>query len=245
MTQTAPSKASASASALASASASASASAIKYDIKKEMPQLYAPKRGQIEHILVPQLSYVSVSGKGSPDDAEFQAAMGALYAVAYPLKFHSKNTLHRDYAVGPAEGLWWADDPAAFVRRDKSQWQWTLLSVLPPWIHESDYAAIQESAIAKALGIAAKDGSTEQERAVARAVQRVQFLTLDEGESLQVLHVGPYADETEILNDMHNNVMPARGLTFNGPHHEIYLGDPRRTAPEKLRIILRQPVKRI
>jgi len=215
----------------------------KFDIKKVMPELYSPKKRTIEHVHVPPLSYVAISGKGSPDSPDFQSAMGALYAIAYPLKFYSKKQLGHDYAVGPAEGLWWADDPAVFAQGDKSQWQWTLLSVLPPWIREDDFKVVQVTALAKATAATAA-GTEDEETGIARAITRAAFLTLDEGECLQVLHVGPYADETAILNTMHNEVMPAEGLTFNGPHHEIYLGDPRRSAPEKLRTILRQPVKK-
>ena len=217
--------------------------AAKFDIKKDMPGLYSPRKGVIEHVLVPQLTYVAISGKGSPDGAEFQTAMGALYAVAYPLKFHSKKTLGRDYTVGPAEGLWWADDPAAFVSGDTSQWQWTLLSVVPPWIHETDFAGVLEAAIKKARAASEADRPEDSGRNLVQALDHVRLLTLTEGECLQVLHIGPYSAEGEILRKMHDELMPAEGLTFNGPHHEIYLGDPRRTAPEKLRTILRQPVR--
>jgi len=216
----------------------------KFDIKKDMPELYSPRKGVIEHVLVPQLSYVAISGKGSPDGAEFQTAMGALYAVAYPLKFHSKNSLGRDYVVGPAEGLWWADDPGAFASGEKSQWQWTLLSVVPQWIHEAEFGLILDAAKKKAAGAAERDGSGTSAGALAllHALENVHLLTLAEGQCLQVLHIGPYSAEAKILSTIHDEVMPAEGLTFNGPHHEIYLGDPRRTAPEKLRTILRQPV---
>ena len=169
----------------------------KYDVKKEFPQLYAPKKGTVEHVLVPQLTYIAISGKGSPDGAEFQAAMGALYSVAYPLKFHSKLDVGRDYAVGPTEGLWWADDPEDFTSGNKSQWQWTLLSVLPPWIRQEDL----DVAVAKAEEHAMKTTAGGAVAGVLEILKRVQLVTLTEGLCLQVLYVGPYAEESRVLTN--------------------------------------------
>ncbi|WP_157002104.1 GyrI-like domain-containing protein [Agromyces laixinhei] len=199
----------------------------KYDVKRELPSYTAP-RGRFEIIEVPELAYCMVDGHGDPNTApEYAAAVAALYAVSYAAKFQSKRELDRDYVVGPLEGLWSADDPAAFVTREKSAWSWTMMIWQPDWLTPELVA----EAIAKAMPKAPAAGL-------------VRFEQLAEGSSVQTLHVGPYDDEGPTLARLHHEFMPEHGLRFNGRHHEVYLGDPRRTAPEKLRTILRQPVAR-
>ncbi|WP_157008171.1 GyrI-like domain-containing protein [Agromyces laixinhei] len=199
----------------------------KYDVKRELPSYTAP-RGRFEIIEVPEHAYCMVDGHGDPNTApEYAAAVAALYAVSYAAKFQSKRELDRDYVVGPLEGLWSADDPAAFVTREKSAWSWTMMIWQPDWLTPELVA----EAIAKAM-------------AKAPAAGLVRFERLAEGSSVQTLHVGPYDDEGPTLARLHHEFMPEHGLRFNGRHHEVYLGDPRRTAPEKLRTILRQPVAR-
>jgi hypothetical protein len=209
----------------------------KYDVKKEFPGLYAPRVKGIHRVLVPELLFICVDGEGSPDGPGFQSGMQALYSLAYALKFRSKTLLDRDFVVGPAEGLWSADDPLAFVTGDTGSWRWTLLSALPPWITQQDFDV--------ALEVAKKKASSSPANAVPvlTSLARAQLLPIAEGLCLQVLHVGPYEAEAEVLTVMHNDVMPRDGLTFNGPHHEIYLSNPGRTSPEKLKTILRQPVR--
>lgn len=120
--------------------------------------------------------------------------------------------------VPPLEGLWWAEDMESFTAaRDKSRWHWRLMLMTPPWI-------------------------TAEQVETAGAVRWEQFA---EGLCVQTLHVGPYDAEGPVLEQMHHEVIPARDLEMTGRHHEIYLGDPRRTDPERLRTILRQPVRRV
>ncbi|GAA1275776.1 GyrI-like domain-containing protein [Saccharothrix xinjiangensis] len=194
----------------------------KVDLKKEL-DCYRARHGVFRVVEVPPLRYLAVDGRGDPNTGpEYADALAALYPVAYKLKFASKRELDRDYVVMPLEGLWWADDMEAFTsRRDKGRWSWTLLILVPDWIPPDLVAAVA---------------------AEAGAADRVALRSLDEGTCVQTLHVGPYDDEGEVLDRMHHRFIPEQGLRLTGRHHEIYLGDPRKVAPERLRTILRQPV---
>lgn len=200
----------------------------KYDVKRARKELYSAPSTDFAVVDVPELWYLAVDGHGDPNTAPaYTEAIEALYSVAYTLKFASKKTLERDFVVGPLEGLWRAADMAAFVARDKGTWHWTMMIVQPDWITQEMVTAAVGAAGAK------KD---------LPALDRVSFITLTEGTSVQILHLGSYDDEAPTLARLHHEYLPAHGLTFNGDHHEIYLSDPRRTAPAKRKTILRQPV---
>lgn len=201
----------------------------KVDLKKTIRAYTAP-RGSFEVIDVPPLRYLMIDGHGDPNTApEYVNAVSALFSVSYGLKFLSKKTLARDYVVMPLEGLWWSDDMAAFTSaRDKSRWSWTMMILVPDWLK----AEHVEHARAGAAG-----------KAPEPALAALRLEELVEGLSVQTLHVGSYDDEAPVLAEMHDRFIPGEGLRMRGLHHEIYLGDPRRTAPEKLRTILRQPVE--
>jgi hypothetical protein len=200
----------------------------KLDLKKSL-DVYQAKRGQFRILEVPDLQYLMIDGHGDPNTSPaFAAALGTLYPVAYSLKFASKLTLDRDYVVMPLEGLWWADDHSAFLTGDKSQWDWTVMVLVPDWIDlDMVEAAIEQS----------------EKKTGERRYDDLRLETLREGLSVQTLHVGPFAAEAEVLTRMHEEFIPEHGLAMTGKHHEIYLSDPRRTAPDKLKTILRQPVR--
>ena len=199
----------------------------KYDVRKQFKELYAPRTRDFEVVTVPPFQYLMVDGQGNPGTAPaYATALEALYSVSYAIKFASKNA-GRDYAVGPLEGLWTADDPRAFTARDKDSWKWTMMVPQPGWIGSNEMQAGVAKAAAK--GIPGLDA--------------LRLETLDEGLSVQILHLGSYDDEGPVLHRLHSEFMPAHGYGFAGPHHEIYLSDPRKVAPEKLRTILRQPVR--
>jgi hypothetical protein len=201
----------------------------KYDIKRAHRALYAPSAKDFAVVDVPPMRYLAIDGEGDPNTSRAYAdAVEALFSVAYAVKFRSKRTLGRDLVVAPLEGLWRADDPAAFVTRDKSSWSWTMLIAQPEWIDERLVADC-------VTAVRAKDEKP--------ALDRLRLHRLDEGTSVQILHVGSYDDEGPTLARLHDEWMPQHRLTFNGDHHEIYLSDARRTAPEKLRTVLRQPVR--
>ncbi len=202
---------------------------MKIDFKKEIPS-YRARRGVFEAVDVPPLQYLMADGHGDPNVvADYGEVVSAIYAVAYRLKFFSKRELDRDYAVMPLEGLWWADDMESFTgARDKSRWDWTMLNMVPDWITDDYFERALEAAAA-----------TDEP---APGLSRLRLETYAEGLSVQTLHVGSFDDEAPVLAQLHDEVIPARGLRMTGRHHEVYLSDPRRTEPARLRTILRQPV---
>lgn len=201
----------------------------KYDVKLARKVLYSSSSKDFTRVEVPELHYLAVDGHGDPNTAPAHTeAIEALYAVAYTLKFESKKALGRDFVVAPLEGLWRAADMAVFVARDKAAWDWTMMINQPDWItQEMVAAAIATAGAKKSLP----------------ALDRLSLIALEEGTSVQILHIGSYDDEAPTLDRLHHEYLPAHGLTFNGDHHEIYLSDARRTAPAKLKTILRQPVR--
>nr|WP_027927980.1 GyrI-like domain-containing protein [Amycolatopsis benzoatilytica] len=201
----------------------------KYDVKKAHRALYAPPKDEFSVVDVPALQYLAVDGHGDPNTApEYVNAVEALYGVAYAVKFACKKTLGQDSVVGPLEGLWRAKDPSVFLTRRKEEWDWTMMISQPDWVTAEMVQRAVESVAKK------KDNA---------ALAKLRLRTLEEGKSVQILHVGSYDDEAPTLDRLHREYLPSHQLTFNGDHHEIYLSDPRRTAPEKLKTVLRQPVK--
>lgn len=202
----------------------------KTDFKRTL-DCYRARHGEFRILEVPPLRYLMVDGHGDPNTAtEYADAVGALYPVAYKLKFISKLDLGRDYVVPPLEALWWAPEMEVFTSaRDKSKWSWTTMIMLPDWISDELFeTALTEVAAANRPA----------------ALGRVRIETLREGTCVQTLHIGPYDEEASVLADLHERFIPHAGLRMTGKHHEVYLSDPRRVAASKLRTILRQPVER-
>ncbi|HOA25424.1 MAG TPA: GyrI-like domain-containing protein [Aggregatilineales bacterium] len=202
----------------------------KIDLKRELKHLYAPSAKEVAFVEVPPMQYLMVDGAGDPNTAPaYEEAVEALYAVAYAVKFAVKKAdPARDYAVMPLEGLWWAEDMTAFNAERKGDWLWTMMIMQPEWVT----AAIVEQAVAEA-------GRKKD----LPALPKLRFETYDEGYSAQIMHIGPYSAEGPTIARLHAAIEEA-GCALRGKHHEIYLGDPRRTAPEKLKTIIRQPVSR-
>ena len=199
----------------------------KLDFKRDL-DCYSAKRDSPRLVDVPDLQFLMIDGHGDPNTPVYADAVAALYPVAYALKFASRKALDRDYVVMPLEGLWWAGDMEAFTTaRDKTRWDWTLMIMVPDWITPEMFTAAVEQ-------VGTKDRP--------RRLGDLRLEVLSEGRCVQALHVGPYDDEAGLLRHMHEEFIPGRGLRMVGRHHEIYLSDPRRTAPARLRTILRQPV---
>lgn len=203
--------------------------ATKIDFKKSFDD-YRARAGRFDVVDLPDRSYFMIDGQGNPNtSSEFTDAIETLYPLAYKLKFASKGELGRDYVVPPLEGLWWADDMAAFTtERDQTQWKWTLMILIPDWIE----AALIDSVTA---ALAAADPPSR--------LDDVRAEPLSEGRCVQTLHIGPFSDEGPVLERMHQEIIPQHGFMLTGTHHEIYLSDVRRSRPERLRTILRQPVR--
>lgn len=200
----------------------------KLDLKKSL-DCYQAETHKFRIIDVPEMQYLMIDGHGDPNSSkDFQAAIEALYPVAYKLKFASKQELGKDYVVMPLEGLWWAEDMTAFTSaRDKSQWDFTLMIMQPEWITKEMFGA----AVKKAA-----------EKDPLKNLSKVRLETLDERRCVQTLHVGSFDDETDILKQMHEVFIPQHSLRMTKKHHEIYFSDFRKVAPDKLRTLLRQPV---
>ena len=179
----------------------------------------APKSPALVDISPAQ--YLAIDGHGKPGVAEFEQQIGALYNVAFTIKM-AKKFASQDYAVSKLEGLWWRDG-----KTTAPAWNWTLLIRTPDFITAKDL----KDAVQK-LRDKGKDP----------AVSEVEFKKLKEGRSVQMLHVGPYDQEQSTIDAM-QEFAASKGFAFNGLHHEIYLSDPRRVAPSKLRTILRHPIK--
>ncbi|MEA1978515.1 MAG: GyrI-like domain-containing protein [Chloroflexota bacterium] len=204
----------------------------KIDFKKEWKHLYNPQKTNFTIVDVPKMQFLMVDGHGDPNKAqEYQDAIEALYGVAYKMKFISKKTLERDYVVPPLEGLWWAEDMAAFsTARDKSQWDWTMMIMTPEWVTVEIFA----NAVAQVRE--AKNPSS---------LDKVRLEGYHEGLSVQIMHVGSFDDEGPVLAEMHSEFIPGNGFIENGKHHEIYLSDFRKVSPERLKTVLRQPVSKV
>lgn len=198
-----------------------------YDVKKERKRLYAPRRADFEIIVVPEMGFLMVDGHGDPNtSAAYREAVQSLYASSYAVRAVARTRLNKVHTVGPLEGLWSAKDLEVFRTRDKSAWAWTMMIVQPDWITPD----IVDEALAAA------------QKKQLPALGLVRFERYAEGCSVQILHVGSYDDEGPTLARLHDEYLPAHGLAPTGHHHEIYLSDPRKTEPAKLRTILRQPV---
>jgi hypothetical protein len=182
-----------------------------------------------ELVQVPPLRFLCIDGRGDPNTSPaYAAAIQALYSVSYAAKFAVKKSGGPDFKVSPLEGLWWADDLSTFPPGDKSEWDWTMM------IRQSD-AVTDALCVRLADEVAAKKSMP--------AARELRLITSEEGAAAQVLHIGPYATEAPTIVRLHEFIRE-QGFTFDGrrhKHHEIYLGDPRRSAPERLRTIIRQP----
>jgi hypothetical protein len=202
----------------------------KVDFKKELKHLYGPSAKEFAVVDVPPMQFLMLDGRGDPNTAqEYQDALEALYAATFKTKFLSKVQEGRDYVVPPLEGLWWAEDMEAFATaRDKSAWEWTMMIMQPDWITRELY----EAAVAQV-----------EKQKNPPALPKLRLETYHEGMSVQILHLGSFDDEGPTIARMHGEFMPANGYEPEGKHHEIYLSDPRRVAPDKLKTVLRQPVR--
>lgn len=199
----------------------------KIDIKKQHKHMFAPKR-EPHFVEVPRFQYLMIDGKGSPDGAAFQDAISALYSTAYTTKFRLKAAGRDDFVVPPLEALWSADDESAFDENRRDEWQWTLMLIQPDHVSEED--------IADALGELDKKGKTSASH------RNIRTELLEEGQAVQCLYVGPYDSMGESIAAM-QAFAESNGLELAGKHHDVYLSDPRRTVPEKLKTVLRRPVR--
>lgn len=200
----------------------------KTDFKKLFKAFYSPKPGKPEIVTMPPMQFLTVSGQGDPNtEQSFQDAIAALYGTVYGLKFtRKKEGIGPDFSVGALEGIWWTKTGKIFEKGQPADWLWTIMIWLPDYIAADD--------VEKQLEVLKTKKSNP-------ALDKVKLGKMKEGQSVQIMHIGPYDTEQPDVDFMHQYAKE-HGYVPSGKHHEIYLGDPRRTAPEKLRTILRHPV---
>jgi len=199
----------------------------KIDLYKVHKNEYAASR-KPAMVKVKPATYLAISGQGAPGGDRFTASIGALYGVAFTIKMTRKFAGKEDYAVCKLEGQWWSEPPQDFATLPKDQWRWQLMIRTPEFIKQKD--------LDQAIAVLLKRGKRNE-------VRQVCLAKLTEGRCVQMLHVGPYEKECETIAVM-KAFAGEEGFQFAGKHHEIYLSDPRRVPPERLKTILRHPVKR-
>ncbi|NTV15748.1 MAG: hypothetical protein HGA96_17765 [Desulfobulbaceae bacterium] len=200
----------------------------KIDYKKELPHLYTASAKTVEIVAVPSLNFLMLDGTGDPNSVKaFPEAIEALFGVAYTLKFMiKKGAAGVDYGVMPLEGLWWAEDMPRFSPDRKDDWLWTLMIRQPDLVTRE----LVEEAVAQVR---------KKKNPVALA--QLRYEAFAEGRAAQILHVGPFSEEGPAIQKVHEFIQAAGGA-LTGKHHEIYLSDNRRAAPEKWKTIIRQPL---
>ncbi|MGE5680619.1 MAG: GyrI-like domain-containing protein [Bacillota bacterium] len=216
----------------------------KIDFKKEFKELFNPPVSKVSVVDVPEMNFIMVDGKGDPNNSElFNDAVESLYSVAYSVKFslkrqYSKASLSEasvtedkafpDYTVPPLEGLWWCgDNTGQFNIDDKETWKWTLMIMQPDFITPADI----DSAVRNVSG-----------KKKLESLRSIRFEKYKEGRTAQIMHIGPYADEAPSVKRLHCFIQE-NGYRLSGKHHEIYLSDPKKSKPEKMKTIIRQPFR--
>ncbi len=200
----------------------------KTDFKKEYAQLFTCPPAGIVEVHVPNLPFLMIDGKGDPaTEREFAESVQALYTLSYTLKFQLKKANIADYVVAPLEGLWWSDDMGDYLSGKRSNWKWTLMILQPRPVTKTRLDEARE--VVRGKG---KDSSF---------VAATRLENFREGTAAQLLYLGPYRDEGPAIQRLHRFITSEKGKRLSGKHHEIYLGDPRKAAPERLKTIIRQP----
>ncbi len=202
----------------------------KLDLRKELKQFYTAKK-KLAIIDVPPGKFLTIIGRGEPGGSTYQAALNALYGLSYTLKFKCKAD-GRDFTVMTLEGLWWFDDESVFSLDDappRGDWNWKSMIRQPDFITEEMLEEIRPQV---------------REKRDLPEVDEVKLEAFHEGLSAQIMHVGPYSEEGPTIERL-RAFIAENGYRMWGLHHEIYLSDPRRTAPERWRTIIRQPIEKI
>ena len=201
---------------------------VKIDCKKELKNLYSSSAEKVEVVEVPQMNFLMIDGEGDPNTSQsFQDAIDVLYPLSYTLKFIIKRgEIGIDYGVLPLEGLWWADDMSSFSVDNKENWKWTLMIMQPELVKKEIVATAIEEVRKKKKPV---------------ALPLVRFESFAEGKVGQIMHIGPFSEEGPTVEKLHSFIKVS-GSQRIGKHHEIYLSDIRRAAPEKWKTIIRQPM---
>ena len=199
---------------------------ITIDFKKTDPQQYNPSKKGFHFVEVPRLNFLMLDGQGDQNTSlVYQQTVDAFYALSYGVKFALKS-LGFDHIVPPLEGLWWMKNMNEFNLVNKDQWEWTMMIMQPGWVTLEEVEKVRNETIKKKSN---------------PLISKIRFAPYEEGLVVQILYTGAYKNEAPTIAEMHQ-VIKTNGYQTNGKHHEIYLGDPRKTSPERLKTILRQPI---
>jgi len=198
------------------------------DMKARLNELYLPPAKDFVLVDVPEMRYVMIDGYGAADRAALDKAVKWLFTTIYPIKRIARERMGTDFVEPPLEGLWWADDMQDFIcgKRDKLSWR-MMIVYEPDWLTTAMF----------------NDGVAAAKARLGEPPAGLRLETYLEGRSAQIMHVGPPSEEVQTIARLHREFLPANQLIPNGHHHEIYLTDPNRTAPEKMKTVLRQPVR--
>jgi hypothetical protein len=196
--------------------------------RERLKELYLPPATGFTFVDVPDLPFVMIDGASVPDGEEHRHAIRWLFATIYPLKRVAKERMGKDFVEPPLEGLWWSDDPNDLATGRRDRLRWRMMIVVADWVTD---AMVAEAVAASSERLGDAPATLRLDR-------------LDEGRCVQIMHVGDYRNEAAaVARRLHAEFLPAHGLVPNGHHHEIYLSDPGRVAPEKMRTVVRQPVR--
>jgi len=203
----------------------------KIDFKKDFKELYKAPANGFTYVEVPSMLCLMIDGAGDPqNNPEFQSAIETLYSVAYTIKFSGKKAgSGPEYSIPPLSGLWWCNGMEGFDPENRDMWLWTLMLAQPP--------QIDMQMLTSAIGQLKEKGKKG-------LWSEIRLESFSEGLCVQTLHIGPYSDEGPRIAAMHKFIHD-QGYALRGKHHEIYMSDPRRTSPEKLKTILRHPVTKL
>ena len=198
----------------------------KTDYKKELKELYTPSVKEVSKVVVPKMNFLMVDGKGDPNTSqEYVDSIQTLYPVAYTIKFAIKKATGVDFGVMPLEGLWWSDDVSDFIAGKKDNWQWTSMIMQPDCVTKEIFEKAVEEVKAK------KNPAS---------IDKIRFESYDEGRAAQIMYIGSYSEEGPTIQRIHDSILSSGGK-LSGKHHEIYLSDPRKSDPKKLKTVIRQP----
>jgi hypothetical protein len=199
----------------------------KIDYRKVFKEFYNPPKKPVI-VDIPEFNFIMIDGKGDPNKSqEYQDALQTLYGMSYTLKFNLKKAGRVDYKVMPLEGLWWVDGDEDFFTHEKDNWSWTSMIMQPEPVNEADVAEAKIQL---------------REKKNPPALSKIRFESFKENLVVQIMYLGPYAEEQPTIERIHSFVVE-EGYSLRDKHHEIYIGDPRRTTPEKLRTVIRQPIE--
>jgi hypothetical protein len=199
----------------------------RIDFKKELKNLYTSSAKEVSVVDVPAMNFLMVDGEGAPASPQYSQAIEALFNVSYTVKFMVKKSNGVDFGVMPLEGLWWMDDMTKFSADKKDEWKWTAMIMQPKYVTADDF----KLAVAQV-----------KKKKSPPALSKVRFEIFTEGPSAQIMYIGPFSAEGPTIAKIHAYIQNS-GHNLSGKHHEIYLNNPATVAPQKLKTILRQPMK--